>query len=189
MMAAIQLIRLTATLPERPSVLHKCANPACPSLFRSLSRGKLFLLDTDNSAAAASGNRTCDSQRAVRAPDGALLVMRWLFLAPHPDIRTRARNGYSSASRQEYSRACLASQAGAAGRENVSGGVERGLMNHFRTPLCAICGEERSREPAPFPDRRKQLGGQADDSAMERAHGLAGRAFKSPAASTMSRNW
>jgi hypothetical protein len=31
-------------------VLHKCANPACSSLFRSLSRGKLFLLQTDSAA-------------------------------------------------------------------------------------------------------------------------------------------
>ena len=31
-------------------MLHKCANPACPSLFRSLSLGKLFLLETDNSS-------------------------------------------------------------------------------------------------------------------------------------------
>jgi hypothetical protein len=54
--ATIQLIRLTARYQERPSVLHKCANPACSSLFLSLSRGKLFLLDTDYSAAAASGN-------------------------------------------------------------------------------------------------------------------------------------
>lgn len=28
-------------------MLHKCANPACPSRFRSLSLGKLFLLETD----------------------------------------------------------------------------------------------------------------------------------------------
>jgi hypothetical protein len=28
-------------------MLHKCANPACSSLFRSLGRGKLFLLDRD----------------------------------------------------------------------------------------------------------------------------------------------
>lgn len=28
-------------------MLHKCANPACTSLFRSLSVGKLFLLETD----------------------------------------------------------------------------------------------------------------------------------------------
>ena len=32
----------------------------------------------------------------------------------------------------------------AAGDESVSQGVERCLMNHFRTHLCAICGEERS---------------------------------------------
>ncbi len=29
-------------------MLHKCANPACPSVFRSLNQGKLFLLETDN---------------------------------------------------------------------------------------------------------------------------------------------
>ena len=33
-------------------MLHKCANPACPSVFRSLSRGKLFLLETDRAMAA-----------------------------------------------------------------------------------------------------------------------------------------
>ena len=32
----------------------------------------------------------------------------------------------------------------AADGENVSDAVERRLMNHFRTPLCAICGQERS---------------------------------------------
>lgn len=36
-------------------MLHKCANPACPSLFRSLNRGKLFLLDGDISAPVACG--------------------------------------------------------------------------------------------------------------------------------------
>ena len=36
-------------------MLHKCANPGCPSLFRSLSLGKLFLLDSDSSAAGVSG--------------------------------------------------------------------------------------------------------------------------------------
>jgi len=29
-------------------MLHKCANPACPAMFRSLSVGKLFLLETDS---------------------------------------------------------------------------------------------------------------------------------------------
>ncbi len=33
-------------------MLHKCANPACPSVFRSLSHGKLFLLETDHTAEA-----------------------------------------------------------------------------------------------------------------------------------------
>jgi hypothetical protein len=27
-------------------MLHKCANPACPSPFRKLNQGKLFLVDT-----------------------------------------------------------------------------------------------------------------------------------------------
>jgi hypothetical protein len=35
-------------------MLHKCANPACPNLFRSLSRGKLFLLHIDGFVARAS---------------------------------------------------------------------------------------------------------------------------------------
>jgi hypothetical protein len=70
--------------------------------------------------------------------------MRWLLLDPHPCIRTRTGNGHSSATGQEHLRACLASEADAAGGESVSGGVERCLTNHFRTPLCAICGEERS---------------------------------------------
>ena len=28
-------------------MLNKCANPACPSVFRSLSHGKLFLLEIE----------------------------------------------------------------------------------------------------------------------------------------------
>jgi hypothetical protein len=75
-------------------VPHKCANPSCPSLFRSLNLGKLFLLDTDSSVAGASGTSPAESQRAVS--------------------------------------------------ENVSSRIERCLMNHSRTPLCAICGQERS---------------------------------------------
>jgi hypothetical protein len=35
-------------------MLHKCANPACPNLFRSLRHGKLFLLHMDSCAAGAS---------------------------------------------------------------------------------------------------------------------------------------
>lgn len=37
-------------------MLHKCANPDCSSLFRSLSHGKLFLLDSDIAAAELSGS-------------------------------------------------------------------------------------------------------------------------------------
>jgi hypothetical protein len=36
-------------------MLHKCANPACPSVFRSLSHGKLFLLEIDRAAESTSG--------------------------------------------------------------------------------------------------------------------------------------
>ena len=43
-------------------MLHKCANPACSSLFRSLSRGKLFLLDRDT-APVASGVASTNSRK------------------------------------------------------------------------------------------------------------------------------
>ncbi len=36
-------------------MLHKCANPACPSLSHSLNLGKLFLLETDNCETMTSG--------------------------------------------------------------------------------------------------------------------------------------
>ena len=36
-------------------MLHKCANPVCPNQFRSLSHGKLFLVQTDRWAAGADG--------------------------------------------------------------------------------------------------------------------------------------
>lgn len=36
-------------------MLHKCANSACPSPFRSLHDGKLFLLETDGGVASAFG--------------------------------------------------------------------------------------------------------------------------------------
>lgn len=35
-------------------MLHKCANPACSNLFRSLRRGKLFLLHMDGGVAGDS---------------------------------------------------------------------------------------------------------------------------------------
>ncbi|MBZ5649855.1 MAG: hypothetical protein LAO18_05150 [Acidobacteriia bacterium] len=38
-------------------MLHKCANPACPIPFRSLSVGKLSLLETDNFETMTSGTR------------------------------------------------------------------------------------------------------------------------------------
>ena len=43
-------------------MLHKCANPACSSLFRSLGRGKLFLLDRDP-APVASGVASTNSRK------------------------------------------------------------------------------------------------------------------------------
>jgi hypothetical protein len=51
-------------------VLHKCGKPACPSLFRSLNLGKLFLLDTDSSVAGASGTSPVNRRgRSVRQVD------------------------------------------------------------------------------------------------------------------------
>ena len=44
-------------------MLHKCANPACSNLFRSLSRGKLFLLHMDDHCVAASARVASASRR------------------------------------------------------------------------------------------------------------------------------
>lgn len=38
-------------------MLHKCANPACSHLFRSLSRGKLFLLHMEASRIPSANRR------------------------------------------------------------------------------------------------------------------------------------
>jgi hypothetical protein len=49
-------------------MFHECANPAGSSLFRSLSRGKLFLLDRDTAPVAsgvASANRRKRSGRQI----------------------------------------------------------------------------------------------------------------------------
>jgi hypothetical protein len=47
-------------------MLHKCANPACTSLFRRLSLGKLFVLETENGdAPIASRSRRDRSLRHV----------------------------------------------------------------------------------------------------------------------------
>ena len=35
-------------------MLHKCANPTCPRVFRSLNHGKLFMLETDCSGTQPS---------------------------------------------------------------------------------------------------------------------------------------
>ena len=47
-------------------MLHKCANPDCPSIFRRLSQGKLFVVETDNSTAASEpATRKTRSERRV----------------------------------------------------------------------------------------------------------------------------
>jgi hypothetical protein len=40
-------IVLVSYMHQKPAMLHKCANPACPNPFRKLSEGKLFLVETD----------------------------------------------------------------------------------------------------------------------------------------------
>ena len=70
-------------------MLHKCANPACSSLFRSLSLGKLFLLDTesdtDDSAAGTVGIAQARRSRSVRQTerywlcDGCALLLTLTF--------------------------------------------------------------------------------------------------------------
>jgi hypothetical protein len=47
-------------------MLHKCANPACPSLFRSLRHGKLFLLETDHAAEPGSDPPVNRRERLAR---------------------------------------------------------------------------------------------------------------------------
>jgi len=55
------------TLASRKCVvLHKCTNPACASIFRSLSAGKLFLVETDDCIAAADGNPALSRRRMTR---------------------------------------------------------------------------------------------------------------------------
>jgi len=46
-------------------MLHKCANPECPSVVRSLSHGKLFLLET-NSLAISSAPSLKRRERSPR---------------------------------------------------------------------------------------------------------------------------
>jgi hypothetical protein len=57
-MAAIQPIPAKGFFQEI-SVLHKCANPNCSSLFRNLGHGKLFLLDSDISGPLRAGLLWC----------------------------------------------------------------------------------------------------------------------------------
>src|SRR5713101_587695 len=61
------LSRMTATLPGDPQSFINVRTPPCPSLFRSLNLGKLFLLDTDSSVAGASGTSPVNRRgRSVR---------------------------------------------------------------------------------------------------------------------------
>jgi hypothetical protein len=47
-------------------MLHKCANPACRSVFRSLSQGKLFLLETENAPVISDATPANRRERSVR---------------------------------------------------------------------------------------------------------------------------
>jgi hypothetical protein len=47
-------------------MLHKCANPACGGVFRSLSRGKLFLLETENAPVISDAGPANRRERPVR---------------------------------------------------------------------------------------------------------------------------
>ena len=65
-------------------MLHKCANAACTNLFRSLSVGKLFLLETDT---ARQLPRSLPGVAGPFAsPPGTLLAVRWLLFLTHPDL-------------------------------------------------------------------------------------------------------
>jgi hypothetical protein len=51
---------------EEHFMLHKCANPACRSAFRSLSQGKLFLLETENAPVISDAIPVHHRERSVR---------------------------------------------------------------------------------------------------------------------------
>jgi hypothetical protein len=46
-------------------MLHKCANPACPSVFRNLSEGKIFLLELEPADAVGRPLPGSRRERAV----------------------------------------------------------------------------------------------------------------------------
>ena len=79
-------------------MLHKCANPALSQFCFAVSTSASSFYLLRIVPWQGIRNLTCESQSAVNAPGGALLVMRWLFLTTHPHIGTWERNGYSSAS-------------------------------------------------------------------------------------------
>jgi hypothetical protein len=47
-------------------MLHKCANPACGSVFRRLSHGKLFLLETETPPMISDAAPVTRRERSVR---------------------------------------------------------------------------------------------------------------------------
>jgi hypothetical protein len=59
-------------------MLHKCANPACPNLFRSLSRGKLFLLHMDGGVAGASRVASANPSANRRERPAGQMERFWL---------------------------------------------------------------------------------------------------------------
>ncbi len=59
-------------------MLHKCANPSCPNLFRSLRRGKLFLLHMDSGAAAPSRIEAANPSAHRRERPAAQFERFWL---------------------------------------------------------------------------------------------------------------
>ena len=67
-------------------MLHKCANPVCPSVFRSLRHGKLFLLETDPCRRIDSQSLPHEPKRAPSAQGRTLLAVRPLFLSTYPNL-------------------------------------------------------------------------------------------------------
>jgi len=80
-------------------MLRKCANPACPNLFRHLSQGKLFQVErgfqrTDFTTSGAK------QENPVSTSGGTLLDVRRVLFVAHSDLRKGTGNGHSSATRR-----------------------------------------------------------------------------------------
>jgi hypothetical protein len=64
-------------------MLHKCANPSCPSVFRSLRHGKLFLVQTDDATEVIFGASLVHRrERPVRRVERYWLCERCSFSLP-----------------------------------------------------------------------------------------------------------